>query len=153
MSSDPRSTTIGDVPLHEARPDSVRPTESPAGFGPGAEPIELDGILSGGISSGGISSGGIRTRPRLPLGRSALIFAALLTGVQSLAIGLASNGHWLTATFLAWGVIVLSGLVFVAALIALIRGRARRSAGAALLVSLVSNPLVLIWFLDLFSGR
>ncbi len=143
MSSDPRSATIGDPPLHEGQPDTANQTESPANFEPAAVPIEFAGIPSSRL----------RTLPRTSLGRGALIFAVLLTGVHALAIVLASNGHWLTATFLAWAVIVLSGLVFVVALIALIRGRARRSAGAALLVSLVSNPLVLIWFLDLFRGR
>jgi hypothetical protein len=94
-----------------------------------------------------------RQRPAIRrLGPASLALAALLTGVEAIAIAVGSTGHWLTATALAWLVIVLTVVSFGGGLVAVIRDHGRRWGIAAAALSLIANPLVLVWLFGALGG-
>lgn len=84
----------------------------------------------------------VQTTTAPHLGRSALVGAVMLVGVETAAIILAVLGSDVVATALAYAAIAGSVVTFVAGGIAVVAGRRRRLAIAAMLVSLAANPLV-----------
>lgn len=90
-----------------------------------------------------------RTRPRAfrRLGRTALWGAVLAILVETIAIVLGNRGHFLLATGLAWGSIVLSGLAVLSGLVAVAQRKRRALALLAVVLGVVGNPLVLVWVL------
>lgn len=78
--------------------------------------------------------------------------AVLLAGVEAVAIAVGSGGQWLAATVLAWLVIVLTVVSFCGGIVAVIRGYGRRWGIAAAALSLIANPLVLLWLFGALGG-
>jgi hypothetical protein len=91
---------------------------------------------------------------RLPrwIGLAGFVFAVLLIVLEGVAIGIASNRDWSTATTLAWAVIVLMVVSFLCGLAAVIRRLGRRWGVAAMVLSVVGNPLVLVWLFALIGN-
>jgi hypothetical protein len=91
------------------------------------------------------------------LGAVSLGAALLLAVVEAIAIALGSDQHFVAATILAWFVIVLTVASFIAGLVAVVSGRGRRVGIAAMVLSVLANPLVLVWLLgalgSLLAGR
>jgi hypothetical protein len=85
------------------------------------------------------------------LGRMALAAAVLFALVEIAAIVVGSAQHWDTATILGEAVIALTVVSFVAGLIAAIRDIGRRAGIAAMIVSVLANPLVQIAVLGLIG--
>jgi hypothetical protein len=92
-----------------------------------------------------------KRRPTERLGRVALVAAALFALLEIAAIIVGSGQHWATATVLGEAVIALTVVSFVAGLIAVVRGRGRRAGIAAVIVSVLANPLVQIAVLGLIG--
>lgn len=81
------------------------------------------------------------------LGAGSFGAALLLAVVEAIAIALGSDQHFVAATILAWCVIVLTVASFIAGLVAVVSGRGRRGGIAAMVLSVLANPLVLVWLL------
>ncbi len=79
------------------------------------------------------------------MGAASFALAAVLVAAEGVAIALASDRQWAIATVIAWSVIVLTVVSFFAGLAAVILKRGRRWGIAALVLSVVGNPLVLVW--------
>lgn len=84
---------------------------------------------------------------RLPnwIGLVSVILAAFLIVLEGVAIGIASGRDWATATALAWAVIGLMGVSLVGGIVAVIFNLGRRWGAAAIVLSVVGNPIVLVW--------
>ncbi|TXN32368.1 hypothetical protein [Lacisediminihabitans profunda] len=78
-------------------------------------------------------------------GLAALALAVLLVVVEAVAVSIGSTGHWAAATVLAWAVISLTIVSFLGGLVGVALRRGRRWGAAAMVVSVVANPLVLVW--------
>jgi hypothetical protein len=78
-------------------------------------------------------------------GISSLALVGVLVMVEAIAISIGAAGHWTAATVLAWCVIALSVVAFLGGLAAVILARGRRWGAAAMVLSVVANPLVLVW--------
>ena len=83
-----------------------------------------------------------RLRTKLGLTAFVLALVAVLIEVWAMAVGNAQ--YYFGATVLAWLVIALSAFTFLTALIALVLKRNRGFAVAAMIVSVLANPLVLV---------
>lgn len=87
------------------------------------------------------------------IGRGAFILVVIVIMIEIAAIALANDRHWLLATALAWGVIGLTLVSFTLGIFALIRRSDRRLAIAAIVLSIASNPLVLVAVFAALGGR
>jgi lysylphosphatidylglycerol synthetase-like protein (DUF2156 family) len=95
-------------------------------------------------------------RVRTPLlGILALVLVVLAGIVQVLAISTATDGRYLVGTVLAWGAVAASVLGLLVGVVATVLGLGRRWAIAAMVLSLVSNPIVVLnvlGFIDRAGG-
>ncbi|MET4780977.1 hypothetical protein [Glaciihabitans sp. UYNi722] len=91
---------------------------------------------------------------RLPrwFGLTTLVFAVLVVVLEGVAIGVGSGRDWTAATALAWVVIVLTIVSFLAGLAAVILNVGRWWGVAAMALSVVGNPLVLVWLFAALDG-
>jgi hypothetical protein len=83
----------------------------------------------------------------LLLALSAALLEVLAIGIGSARTSAGGSGTaWITATVIAWVVISMQAVSFTLGLVAIFRGRgqARHFGAAAVLVSLLTNPLLLI---------
>lgn len=85
------------------------------------------------------------------LGTAALGAAVLFAVLEVVAIVVGSDQHWATATIMADAVIVLTAVSLLGGVIAVILDRGRRLGIAAIVLSLVANPLVQIAVLGIFG--
>ncbi|MHB1170979.1 MAG: hypothetical protein ACYCZY_00490 [Lacisediminihabitans sp.] len=131
-------------------------TTEPTGFGgrsshtdapvwwAGTEPA---GTESTTIELAGPEPMGTEPTPRKPtrrLGGIALALSAVFLVTEASAIVLAVAQSWGVATILAQLIIVLTAVSFIVGLIAVIMNRGRGLGMAAMLLSVVANPLVLV---------
>jgi hypothetical protein len=93
-----------------------------------------------------------RERRQWPIGIIALCLAVLLAAAEVVGVLLAGNGQFGVATLIGQSLIVLTVLSFLLGLFAVIRGRGRGWGIAAMILSVLVNPLVLINLLALFGG-
>ena len=87
-----------------------------------------------------------------PLGIIAFVLAALLAAVEAVAIYLASNGQPVIATVIGQALIVVTALPLALGVFAVIRRRDRNWGSAAIIVSIVANPLILLNILGFFRA-
>lgn len=92
-------------------------------------------------------------KPRTPLFAAAAGLLALATvAVHIAAIAVATGGDFPTGTFLGYFAVGLSGLAIVVGAVAIIRGRYRAWAIAAVVLAVLANPVVLLVVLRFLSG-
>ena len=91
-------------------------------------------------------------RHPLPFTSTAFLSAVVLLVTQGIAINLASTGSTAAATVIAQLLIGLTVIPFVLAVIALVRGPHRGWAIAAMIVSVIANPLLLRLTLSFFGS-
>lgn len=91
-------------------------------------------------------------RRPLPFTSTAFISATAMLLAQGVAINLASSGNGAAATVIAQLLIGLTVIPFVLAIIALVRGPHRGWAIAAMMVSVIANPLLLRLILTFFGS-
>jgi hypothetical protein len=117
--------------------------------------VEADASVPGPRSD--IRRPGAGSLGAVSLGAGSFGAALLLAVVEAIAIALGSDQHFVAATILAWFVIVLTVASFIAGLVAVVSGRGRRVGIAAMVLSVLANPLVLVWLLgalgSLLAGR
>ena len=89
--------------------------------------------------------------PRRGLGPLAFALAVFFAVVTTVAVAVAAGGDYPTATTLAWFAIAGTAGSFVLGAAAAVLGRGRRWALAALVVSVVANPLLLRLILGSFD--
>ena len=87
---------------------------------------------------------------RLGMASLVLVISALVLEVIAIAIG--SGGIWDAATALAWFSIALFAVSIALGLGAIVTGNGRRSGIGAVTMSLIANPLVLVWLFSLLRG-
>lgn len=93
-----------------------------------------------------------RVRRPWPIGIIALGIAVLLAVAEVVGVFLANNGQFTVATLIGQALVGLTVLSFLLGLFAAIRGLGRGWGIAAMILSLLVNPLVLINLLGLFGG-
>jgi hypothetical protein len=86
------------------------------------------------------------------LGILSLVVAVLTVAALVVAIVVASGGDFPLGTLLSYLAIGLSVVAAVVAIVALVIGRGRRWAVAAVIVAILANPLVLRWLLTVVAG-
>ncbi len=99
----------------------------------------------------------VETRPRTPrrtwpLSHVAFGIAVLLVILEGVAVYLANFGEPLAATVLGQVLVVCTALPFALGLLAVIRNRKRGWGIAAMVLSLIANPVLLLNLLRLFGG-
>ena len=92
-------------------------------------------------------------RPMRRLGMASLALAIAFAALEALAIGVGSGGQWQAATVLAWFVMGLLAASFVLGMIAILTANGRRFGIAAVIVSVLAHPLLLVWLLRLLGAR
>jgi hypothetical protein len=92
-------------------------------------------------------------RPGARPGAVSLGLAAAAAALEALAIAIGSAGQWPAATVLAWFTIGLMAVAFVLGVVAILSRRGRRWGIAAVLVSLIGNPLILVGLFAMLGGR
>lgn len=99
---------------------------------------------------------GATRSPLQGVGFAGLLLAVFAVIVEVLAINVGSGSGWGAATALAWLVIGLQAVSFVLGLVALLsrrgRGPGRRFGLAAIVLSLLANPLLLVALFSLLRG-
>lgn len=88
---------------------------------------------------------------QIGLGAFALVIALMLC--ETVALAVANGQHWFLATVLAWVVIVLTLASFSIGIIAMVRRSGRRFGTVAVVLSIGSNPLVLVSLFAALGGR
>lgn len=91
-------------------------------------------------------------RRTLPFTSTAFMTAVALLVTQFVAINLASTGSHAAATVIAQLLIGLTVIPFVLGLIGFVRGQHRGWAIAAMIVSVIANPLILRSVLSFFGS-
>ncbi len=88
------------------------------------------------------------------IGIAGLLLAVSAVILEVLAITIGSGGAWGAATVIAWSVIGFQTVSLVLGLVAIFsgRGHGRRLGLAALLVSVLANPLLLVGAFSLVRG-
>lgn len=86
------------------------------------------------------------------LGMASLVLAISGVGLEVLAIAIGGGGAWGAATALAWFVIALFVISIAIGLAAILTGNGRRWGIVAVTLSLLANPLVLVWLFSLLRG-
>lgn len=108
-----------------------------------------------------LSTGEVEPAPRpeprperrpLPVASTAFGLAIILVVAEGVAIYLGSSGSAATATTLGQILVVLTALPLALGLIAAIRGPHREWGIAAMIVSVVANPLILLGVLSFFGS-
>ena len=92
--------------------------------------------------------------PRRPLalGHVAFGIAVLLVIVEGVAVYLGSYGEPVVATVLGQVLVVITAFPFALGLLAVIRNRNREWGIAAMVLSVIANPFILINLLGLFGA-
>lgn len=91
--------------------------------------------------------------PRSPLiGRIAVLLAVLTLIAHIIAIPVSSANAWTTGTVIAWAAIGMSILAVGTGIAAIITGHGRAWGIVAVVLGIVANPYLLLWFLRLLSG-
>ncbi len=93
-----------------------------------------------------------RPRRTWPLGHIAFGFAVLLVILEGVAVYLASSGEPGVATVLGQVLVVATALPLALGLLAVIRNRKRGWGIAAMILSLVANPVLLLTALRFFGS-
>ena len=88
----------------------------------------------------------------IPFTSVAVVSAVALLITEGVAISLASSGSPAAATVIAGLLLWLTVISFVLGVIALVRGPHRGWAIAAMIVSVIANPLILLTVLSFFGG-
>ncbi len=91
-------------------------------------------------------------RRGLPFTSAAFLTALSLLIAQGVAINLAINGSPAAATVIAQLLVWLTAIPFLLAVVALVRGPHRGWAIAAMIVSVIANPLILRFVLSFFGS-
>lgn len=93
-------------------------------------------------------------RPRRPWPLTSIAFglAVVLLIAQGVAVFLASTGEPRAASVLAEILIILTAVPFVIGIVALVRGPHRLWAIAAMIVSVIANPFILLHVLSYFES-
>jgi hypothetical protein len=88
------------------------------------------------------------------IGIAGLLLAVSAVILEVLAIAIGSGGAWGAATVIAWFVIGFQAVSLVLGLVAIVsrRGHGRRLGLAAVLLSLLANPLLLVGAFSLLRG-
>jgi len=94
-------------------------------------------------------------RPRVKspwLGIGALALAVVTVVLHAWAIGSSTDGDFALGSGLGWAAIVVSGIAFLAGIVAIVLGCGRRFGIAAAVLALVANPYLLLVVLRWASG-
>ena len=86
------------------------------------------------------------------LGMASLVLAISAAVLEVIAIAIGSGGAWGPATALAWLIVSLLAISMALGLAAISTGNGRRWGIVAVIVSLLANPLVLVWLFSLLRG-
>ena len=88
------------------------------------------------------------------IGIAGFLLAVSAVIIEVLAIAIGSNGAWGAATVIAWVVIGFQAVSVLLGLVTIFsgRGHGRRLGLAAVLVSLLANPLLLVMAFSLLRG-
>ena len=86
------------------------------------------------------------------LGMASLVLAISAVVLEVIAIAIGSGGAWGAATALAWLIVALFAISIALGLAAILSGNGRRWGIGAVIVSLLTNPLVLVWLFSLLRG-
>ena len=86
------------------------------------------------------------------LGMASLVLAISAAVLEVIAIAIGSGGAWGAATALAWLIVALFAISIALGLAAILTGNGRRWGIGAVIVSLLANPLVLVWLFSLLRG-
>ena len=113
--------------------------------------VDNHGTGSGEHRSGAAAAGAATRRP-LPLGALALTAAVVFAVMHGVAVATAADGGYAAATALAWAVIVGTVASLLLGAAAVVQRRGRRWGAIAIAVSLLANPLVLVWLLGAVGG-
>lgn len=97
-------------------------------------------------------STGVRKVRQLPFTSTAFVTALVLLLTESVAINLANTGSPGSATVLAQLLNWLTIIPFVLGAVALVRGPHRGWAIAAMIVSVIANPFILLNVLSFFGS-
>ncbi|MET4702877.1 hypothetical protein [Frigoribacterium sp. UYMn621] len=91
---------------------------------------------------------------RIPrLGVVALALSVLAAALEWVAIATGSGGAWGAATVLAWFVIGLFALASVLGMVAVLARQGRSLGLAAIILSLLANPLTLVGIFSVLGSR
>jgi len=137
--------------------DSVQPADvfAPAGAGvPDSAGLDSSGRDSAGLDSSGEPGLALRPRraPGAALGTVALSLAAVCVVADVMAVILATQRYWNSATLIAQGTIVATIVVFVVGLFAAFRRPARWLGIGAMVVAVLANPFILTHLLNFLEG-
>lgn len=92
-------------------------------------------------------------RPKTALvGGLAVAASVVAVLVDVAAVLIATNGTYTTATALSWLAIALSAVAVLAGLWAVVTNRGRRPGVAAIVLGLLSNPVLVLFGLRLIAG-
>lgn len=86
------------------------------------------------------------------LGMASLVLAISTVVLEVIAIAIGSGGAWGAATALAWFIVALFAVSVALGVAAIVTGNGRRWGIGAVMVSLLGNPLVLVWLFALLRG-
>lgn len=122
--------------------------------GKGIGQMTLDGSTGFGPTAAAVAEPPEPALPRRPLPFTTVAFvsAAVLLIAQGVAINLASTGSPVAATVIAQLLIGLTVIPFVLGVVALVRGPHRGWAIAAMIVSVIANPFILLSVLSFFGS-
>ena len=95
---------------------------------------------------------GAATQSIRRLGMASLVLAILAVVLEVIAIAIGSGGAWGAATVLAWFIVSLFAVSIALGVAAILTGNGRRRGIGAVMVSLLANPLVLVWLFSLLRG-
>jgi hypothetical protein len=94
--------------------------------------------------------------PSHRIGIAGLLLAVFGVILEVLAIAIGSGGAWGAATVIAWIVTGFQAVSFVLGVVAILSGRGRSHGWgfglAAIVLSLLANPLLLVWVFSLLRG-
>ena len=95
---------------------------------------------------------GASTQSIRRLGMASLVLAISAVVLEVIAIAIGSGGAWGPATALAWLIVALFAISIALGLAAILSGNGRGRGIGAVIVSLLANPLVLVWLFSLLRG-
>ncbi|WP_168625815.1 MULTISPECIES: hypothetical protein [unclassified Cryobacterium] len=93
-----------------------------------------------------------RRRP-FPFGLVALVSVLVLIALEVTGVLLAVSGAYAAATFIGQAIIVLTFVPFVLGIVGVILNRGRLTGAIAIVLAVLTNPLVLNTVLGFFGGR
>ena len=94
-----------------------------------------------------------KQRRPFPFGLVALVSVLVLIVLEVVGVLLAVGGAYASATFIGQAIIVLTFVPFVLGIVAVILNRGRLTGAIAVVLAVLTNPLVLNAILGYFGGR